>query len=156
MLFAFWLSLLIAGQAAQRISLSPSLRAAYSVNNFSLANAGIVLLWHSIALSWWIARSDVDWPLLAAGLCFYLVGWWLATWAMRSNPHCSPVIKCPPERITTGAYAWFRHPMYAGCSLQGCAAVLVLNNALGLLPLAAYVGIVIGRARIENKLLRGL
>jgi protein-S-isoprenylcysteine O-methyltransferase Ste14 len=61
----------------------------------------------------------------------FAAGYGFALWAMRANPFFSTFIRIQSERghsaVSSGPYAWVRHPGYAGTM----AAHLVLPAALG-------------------------
>jgi len=97
--------------------------------------------------------SRISMGLFGLLLCAYGIGlailgrtWLGRNWGMPMSP------KENPELVTTGPYAWVRHPIYSGLLLA------VLGSAIGqsllwLLPLIAYGPHFILSARREEKLL---
>lgn len=90
---------------------------------------------------------------LTAGLVLFVGGSALHLWALRSNPHFTHVIQRPPRVITTGAYAWLRHPGYVGMLLMASASWLLAGHRLALIPLALYAALLGWRGRRESRML---
>ena len=88
--------------------------------------------------------------LIAAGS--YLV--WLT---FRENSYAAPVVKIQKERghrvVTTGPYAYVRHPMYAGALGFLLGAPLLLGSWWGLAGSAALVLAMAFRAVLEERAL---
>jgi protein-S-isoprenylcysteine O-methyltransferase Ste14 len=103
---------------------------------------------------WSTMPPSVRW----AGCALLLAVLVFMTWTMRTNSFAAPVVKIQKERgqtvITTGPYAFVRHPLYFGALFYVAATSLVLGSWWGLatVPLVA-VGFAI-RIRIEEKALR--
>jgi protein-S-isoprenylcysteine O-methyltransferase Ste14 len=82
-------------------------------------------------------------------------------WVMRTNSFAAPVVKIQEKRgqtvITTGPYAWMRHPLYFGALFYVAATSLVLGSWWGLIfvPLVAS-GFAIRIGVEETVLRRGL
>jgi protein-S-isoprenylcysteine O-methyltransferase Ste14 len=82
-------------------------------------------------------------------------------WVMRENSFAAPVVKLQTERghrvISTGPYAWVRHPMYTGTILFFVGAPLLLGSYWGVAMSPLLVALFAVRARIEeHALLAGL
>lgn len=151
-----WLGLHISLAVSQHFLICERVRWAYRVAEYNRSEIATILLWYATPFSWLIIRPAADWRFLPIGFGLILSGNLLATWAMRCNPHCRPEIIAPPKVIRTGAYRVLNHPLYVGCVLQGIGSLLFLNNLLGVAPLAVYAGILWGRARREDAILRSL
>lgn len=68
--------------------------------------------------------------VLSAGFLMFLIGFMLAIWARRSlgkNWGMPMAQKQNPELITSGPYAYIRHPIYTGVLLMALASFLVVN-----------------------------
>jgi protein-S-isoprenylcysteine O-methyltransferase Ste14 len=84
-------------------------------------------------------------------------GYGLSGWAMSVNRFFSPVVRIQADRghqlITSGPYAWIRHPGYAGSLL----AILATGPALGSwwapLPAFATVALLFRRVCVEDSFL---
>ncbi len=87
---------------------------------------------------------------VAAGLSIFHI-------VMRENTFAAPVVKIQKERahkvISTGLYAYVRHPMYAGALPLILGAPLLLGSRYGVLcglPVIALLGV---RAVLEERML---
>ena len=58
-----------------------------------------------------------------------------------------------PHLLTTGPYAWLRHPRYACWIGLLVTLALALGSALGLLAALAFVPLVVRRVRLEERFL---
>ncbi len=78
-------------------------------------------------------------------------------WVMRENTFLSRVVKIDDERghtvITTGPYAWVRHPMYSAALLLVFAVPLALGSRFALIPAALMAVLLIIRTHLEDKTL---
>ena len=76
----------------------------------------------------------------------------------RENSFAAPVVKIQKERgqtvITTGPYAYVRHPMYAGAILYFVGTPLLLGSAYGLALAPLLVIVMSFRIPIEERALR--
>ena len=103
---------------------------------------------------WSIMPPSVQWAgcglLLAAILFMY--------WTMRTNSFAAPVVKIQKDRgqavITTGPYAFVRHPLYFGAIFYIAGTSLVLGSWCGLATVAILVLLLGIRIGIEEKVLR--
>lgn len=103
---------------------------------------------------WSMMPPFVQWAgcglLLAACLFIY--------WCMRTNSFAAPVVKIQKERaqtvITTGPYAFVRHPMYLGSLFYFAATSLVLGSWWGLAIIPVFAILLAVRIGIEEIALR--
>ena len=74
----------------------------------------------------------VGWPMILSGVA-------LGTWAVRTAGHTN--LEHPNRLVTSGPYAWSRHPMYVAWTLVYLGATLVANTQwpLMLLPFVAAI-----------------
>lgn len=76
----------------------------------------------------------------------------------RENSFASPVVKIQTERahsvITTGPYAYVRHPMYAGALLHFAGLPLLLGSWWGLAFMPVFADLFAIRIGIEEQTLR--
>jgi len=100
---------------------------------------------------------DVPLVLQMLGLAMYLLSTAFIMWVFRENSFAAPVVKVQAERhhrvVSSGPYAFVRHPMYSGIMLFFVGVPLLLGSWWGvaMAPLfAALFGI---RARIEERAL---
>jgi protein-S-isoprenylcysteine O-methyltransferase Ste14 len=76
----------------------------------------------------------------------------------RENSFAAPVVKIQKARgqtvVTTGPYAYVRHPMYAGASLIFVGAPLLLGSGWGLALAPVWIALLAIRIPIEERMLR--
>ena len=115
----------------------------------------------------WLALMGLDagryhWssvPLYAQALGFVLLclAFYLVWLTLRANSFAAPVIKIQKERghkvVSTGPYAYVRHPMYAGVLLFILGAPLLLGSWWGLLAGALIIVLIGVRAVLEERML---
>jgi protein-S-isoprenylcysteine O-methyltransferase Ste14 len=84
--------------------------------------------------------------------CFLFTGW-----VMRENTYLSRVVKIADERghqvITTGPYAFVRHPLYSAVIVMVLAVPIALGSRFGLIPAAFMAALMIVRTYLEDRTL---
>src|SRR6201996_3308606 len=131
---------------ADKLILIPILLLLFGGMGFMAADAA---RWH-----WSMMPSSVQ----TAGAALLLAAIAFMSWTMRANSFAAPVVKIQKERgqtvITTGPYAFVRHPLYFGAFFYVAATSLVLGSWWGLatVPLVG-LGFAI-RIGVEEKALR--
>jgi protein-S-isoprenylcysteine O-methyltransferase Ste14 len=84
--------------------------------------------------------------------CFVLLGW-----VMRENTYLSQVVKIDEARghhvITTGPYAFVRHPMYLFAIVLFFAFPIALGSRVALLLAAFLTVLLVIRTYLEDKTL---
>ena len=97
-----------------------------------------------------LAAQAVGWLLLAVAI-------WMVSWAMTTNTYVSVEVRIQAERghrvITTGPYAYVRHPMYVGAILGGAAIPLVLGSWWAFFPGLALATLFAFRTAYEDRVL---
>ena len=90
-----------------------------------------------------------------AGDALMAIGWLAIFFVFRENSFSSATIEIADDQrvVSTGPYAWVRHPMYAGALLMLLGMPLALGSWWGLLALLAMLPALIWRAFDEEKLL---
>ena len=121
----------------------------------------------SVALAVWFILMGIDqrlhgpdFPraLQALGLAMQLVSTVFIMWVMHENSFAAPLVKIQSERghhvISSGPYAWVRHPMYTGAVAFFVGIPLLLGSDWGLImsPLLALLFAI--RITIEERTLR--
>ncbi len=90
-----------------------------------------------------------------AGL-FFAMG--MMFWAMRVNSFLARTVKIQKDRgqkvVTTGPYAYVRHPMYAGFFWYLPAISLMLGSYYGLLVAVPFNAVLVTRTYLEDKTLQ--
>jgi protein-S-isoprenylcysteine O-methyltransferase Ste14 len=85
-------------------------------------------------------------------LCMYV-----ACLTFRANSYAAPVVKIASERghrvVSSGPYAYVRHPMYAGTLLFFIGAPLLLGSWYGLAAAPLLIAVMAVRAILEERML---
>jgi protein-S-isoprenylcysteine O-methyltransferase Ste14 len=129
---------------------------------FMLAFGAAALIWFiAIGLDRRMHASEVPVALQALGLIMLVLSFGFILWVMRENSFAAPVIKLQTERghrvISTGPYAWVRHPMYSGTVLFFVGMPLLLGSWWGVALSPLFIVLFAIRAGIEERaLLAGL
>ena len=100
---------------------------------------------------------DVPLVLQMLGLAMYLLSTAFIMWVFRENSFAAPVVKVQAARhhrvISSGPYAFVRHPMYSGIMLFFVGVPLLLGSWWGV-AIAPLFAVLFGiRARIEERAL---
>jgi len=101
--------------------------------------------------------SDV--PLFFKGIGLVLIGLGAAlVWlTLKENSYAAPVVKVQKSRghhvVTTGPYAYIRHPMYAGALLFTAGVPLLLGSWWGLAAGVVLVLVIAVRAVLKERTL---
>jgi protein-S-isoprenylcysteine O-methyltransferase Ste14 len=125
---------------------------------FMLAFAVAALIWLIvIGLDRRAHASNVPFALQAIGLAMYLLSTAFIMWVFRANSFAAPVVKVQAERhhrvISSGPYAFVRHPMYSGVILFFVGVPLLLGSWWGVAIAPVFVILFAIRARIEERTL---
>jgi len=121
---------------------------------------GLFLAWFALMgidakrLGWW---SMPVWAQ-AAGAAGVLICNVVVWQVFKVNSFAAPVVRVQTERkqkvITTGAYAYVRHPLYAGALIFFAGLPLLLGSWLGLVTAPFFVLFLAMRITKEEELLR--
>ena len=125
---------------------------------FMLTFVVVTLIWLvAIGLDRRAQASDVPLPLQAVGLAMYLLSTAFIMWVFRENSFAAPVVKVQAERhhrvISSGPYAFVRHPMYSGIMLFFAGVPLLLGSWWGVAIAPVFAVLFAIRARIEERAL---
>ena len=125
---------------------------------FMLTFVVVMLLWLiAIGLDRRAHASHVPLVLQALGLAMYLLSTAFIMWVFRENSFAAPVVKVQAERhhrvISSGPYAFVRHPMYSGVMLFFFGVPLLLGSWWGVAIAPAFAVLFAVRARIEERAL---
>ena len=125
---------------------------------FMAAFALAVLAWIVVmGLERRLRPTDVPIALQALGLVLYFASTGFILWVFRENPFATPVVKVQVERnhrvVSSGPYAYVRHPMYGAMILFCVGVPLVAGSWWGLLMVPVFVALLALRARIEERAL---
>ena len=104
------------------------------------------------------AWSSVPALIQVLGALIILWSIWFCYRTMRENSFAAPVVKLQRERgqrvISTGPYAFVRHPMYFGGSFYFIGTALLLGSWWGVMFAFVLIGLLCIRIPIEEKALR--
>ena len=129
------------------------------------ADKKFMLVFVVTAFFWFVAMgmdrrmhaSDVPLALQVLGLAMYLLSTGFIMWVFRENSFAAPVVKVQAERhhhvVSTGPYAFVRHPMYSSVMLFFAGVPLLLGSWWGLAMAPLFAALFAIRARIEERAL---
>ena len=129
------------------------------------ADKKFMLIFILMMLIWLVAigldrreqASHVPLVLQALGLAMYLLSTAFIMWVFRENSFAAPVVKVQVARhhhvISSGPYAFVRHPMYSGIMLFFVGVPLLLGSWWGVAIAPAFAVLFAIRARIEERAL---
>jgi protein-S-isoprenylcysteine O-methyltransferase Ste14 len=125
---------------------------------FMLAFGLAALVWFvTIGLDHRMHASAVPITLHALGFAVLVCACGFVLWVMRANSFAAPVVRLQTERghhvISTGPYAFVRHPMYSGAVLFFVGVPLLLGSWWGLAMSPLFAVLFAIRARIEERML---
>ncbi|MBT1511598.1 isoprenylcysteine carboxylmethyltransferase family protein [Bradyrhizobium sp. SRL28] len=133
--------------------------------NQPAADKKFMLIFVLVTLIWLVAigldrraqASDVPLVLQALGLAMYLLSTAIIMWVFRENSFAAPVVKVQAERhhrvVSSGPYAFVRHPMYSGIMLFFVGVPLLLGSWWGVAIAPVFAVLFAIRARIEERAL---
>jgi protein-S-isoprenylcysteine O-methyltransferase Ste14 len=100
--------------------------------------------WSSVPI-WLVAIADI----------LVLSGYALMVLVMRENPYAGRTIEVEPDQtvVTTGPYAFVRHPMYLGVLLLYVFSPLALGSYWSMIPALFLMGLLIARITNEERVL---
>lgn len=134
-------------------------------NDQPAADKTFMVVFGATALVWFAAigldarmhASDVPAGLQGLGWAMLVFCSGFIMWVMRENSFAAPVIKLQTERghrvISTGPYAFVRHPMYSGTVLFFVGAPLLLGSWWGVAMAPLFLVLFAVRAGIEERAL---
>jgi protein-S-isoprenylcysteine O-methyltransferase Ste14 len=103
----------------------------------------------------WAPASD--WAIVL-GYLLLLIGFIGTAWAQAVNRHFEPSVRIQSDRdhhvISTGPYAYVRHPGYSFGSAMAVGAALSLGSCWAVLPAAAVIALLVVRTNLEDATLR--
>lgn len=99
----------------------------------------------SLVPIWLVVIADI---LVFLGYAFILL-------VMRENPYAARTIEVEPDQtvVTTGPYAFVRHPMYLGVLLLYVFSPLALGSYWSMIPALFLMGLLIARITNEERVL---
>lgn len=125
---------------------------------FMMALGPTAMLWLiAIGLDRRYHASEMTLGIQIAGYILFLLSLALSTWVMLENTFAAPVVKVQTERghrvISSGPYAWVRHPMYSGVTFFFIGVSLLLGSWWGLALTPLLITLFAVRCVIEERTL---
>ncbi len=123
----------------------------------SMMSAGFIGLLVVPALDHRFAWSQMSSDVALAGDVLMVIGWVAIFFVFRENRFCFSTIEVVDGQkvISTGPYAWIRHPMYAGALFMLLGMSIALGSWWGVLVLLAMLPVLIWRLFDEEEFLSG-
>ena len=101
---------------------------------------------------------DFSLPVELVALILVLSGFAFGAWALMENRFFSGVVRIQKERghhvISTGPYAWVRHPGYAGALLTYWLTPIFLDSLWTFIPVAFISLVLLVRTDLEDRTLQ--
>jgi protein-S-isoprenylcysteine O-methyltransferase Ste14 len=101
--------------------------------------------------------SSLGLPYIIVGVISTIVSSVLTNWAMIVNPYFEPTVRIQEERdhhvVTTGPYAFVRHPGYLSGILWIASIPLILGSLYALIPFSLYAVLMTLRTYLEDNTL---
>ena len=156
--FGVWLAKTDPALLAERLRLTAREGQPAADKKFMLVFVAVALIWYVvIGIDRRVHASDVPFILKALGLAMYLLSVGFIMWVFHENSFAAPVVKVQAERhhhvISTGPYAWVRHPMYSSVMLFFVGTPLLLGSWWGVAMAPLFALLFAIRTRIEERAL---
>ena len=121
----------------------------------SLTSLGFIALLAVPALDHRFGWSHVSPPAVLAGNVLVLLGYFGIFFVFRENSFAAATIQSPRDQrvISTGPYAWVRHPMYATALVMLLGIPIALGSWCGVLVVVALVPALVWRLLDEERFL---
>lgn len=117
--------------------------------------AGLAFL-IALGLEWRVKHTPFSWPAVLGGNALVVVGFLLSFFVLRANHFASSVIEVRHGQtvISTGPYAWVRHPMYVAAVVIFFGTSLALQSVWALAFAVVLSGAIVARLLDEERYLK--
>lgn len=155
---SFWLLKIDPALLAERMNVTLQKNQPATDKIFMLVFASLILIWFVvIGLNHRVNGSDFSISLQGFGFILLLASLGFSLWVMQTNSFAAPVVKIQAERghhvISSGPYAWVRHPMYSGALVFFVGMPLMLGSWWGLALIPVFALLFGYRSGIEEQVL---
>jgi protein-S-isoprenylcysteine O-methyltransferase Ste14 len=99
--------------------------------------------------------SSVPTSLVLIADLLVILGILLVVYVFKENSYAASTVQVEKDQpvISTGPYAWIRHPMYAASFLYIIGTAIALGSLVGLVPALLLYGVIIARLLDEERYL---
>lgn len=101
---------------------------------------------------------DFSMRVKTVALVFIVLGYALGSWALIENRYFSSVVRIQIDRghlvVSSGPYAWIRHPGYAGALLVYWCTPAFIDFSWAFLPAVLLVVALVIRTQLEDEALQ--
>jgi len=101
---------------------------------------------------------DLSLGLELSGLALILIGYIFGSYAFVENAFFSGTVRLQPERdqtvVSTGPYAWVRHPGYLSSLIASLGMPLLLDSLWAFVPVLIFGFFFVLRTHLEDRFLR--
>ncbi len=121
----------------------------------SLASLGFIALLVLPAIDHRLGWSSMPFSVVLVGNILVLLGWLGIFFVFRENSFSSSTIELAADQrvISTGPYAWVRHPMYAAALVMLLGIPMSLGSWWGMLVIVAIIPALVWRLLDEEEFL---
>ena len=104
------------------------------------------------------SKTDYSMSVELVALAFIVIGYIIGSWALLENRFFSGTVRIQKERghhlVSSGPYAWVRHPGYAGALLTYFATPLLLDSPWTFVPVIFIAIVLVIRTALEDRTLQ--
>lgn len=104
------------------------------------------------------SKTEYNISVELVALVFIVIGYVIGSWALLENRFFSGTVRIQKERghhlVSTGPYAWVRHPGYAGALLTYFATPLLLDSPWTFVPVIFIAVVLVIRTALEDHTLQ--
>jgi len=102
--------------------------------------------------------GQIAFPVQAAAVIAFILGYCLFSWALLSNRFFSLIVRVQSEKghhpVDTGPYRFVRHPGYLGFTVIVLAQPVILGSYWAVIPAIVTAGLIVWRTALEDRTLR--
>jgi protein-S-isoprenylcysteine O-methyltransferase Ste14 len=119
---------------------------------------GLIPLAAGLDVKYGWSQTDYSTSVELVALVLILIGYIIGSWALMENRFFSGTVRIQTERghhvISSGPYAYVRHPGYAGALLTYFATPLLLDSPWTFVPVVFMAIVLVIRTALEDRTLQ--